>query len=62
MTERKGEVRPPVPADPGAEMVVHKSTRDCPMIQPHPRAMCGIVQSRERAAREADAQRSGSKA
>jgi hypothetical protein len=42
-------------------MVVHKATRDCPMIQPHPRAICGIVQSRERAAREADARRSGSK-
>jgi hypothetical protein len=28
-------------------MVVHKSTRDCPMIQPHPRALCGIVRVRE---------------
>ena len=58
MTERKGEVRPPVPgADPGVELVVHKATRDCPMTEPHRREICGIVQSRERAGREADARR-----
>ena len=44
MTERKGDVRP---EDPPPDMVVHKSTRDCPMIQPHPRALCGIVRVRE---------------
>ncbi len=33
--------------DPPAELVVHKSTRECPMIQPHPRALCGIVKLRE---------------
>jgi hypothetical protein len=29
-------------------MVVHKATRECPMIEPHPREMCGIVKARER--------------
>lgn len=33
--------------DPAAELVVHKATRECPMIQPHPRAICGIVRARE---------------
>jgi hypothetical protein len=44
MTERKGDVRP---ADPPPDLVVHKSTRECPMIQPHPRTLCGIVRLRE---------------
>jgi hypothetical protein len=44
MTERQGDVRP---ADPPPDLVVHKSTRECPMIQPHPRALCGIVRIRE---------------
>ena len=44
MTERKGDVSP---ADPPPDLVVHKSTRECPMIQPHPRALCGIVRVRE---------------
>jgi len=29
------------------EMVTHKSTRECPMIEPHPRRICGIVKARE---------------
>ena len=44
MTERKGDVRP---AEPPPELVTHKATRECPMIQPHPRAQCGIVRLRE---------------
>ena len=50
MTERKGDVRP-------ADLVVHKSTRERPMIQPHPRAICGIVQLREATQARADAER-----
>jgi hypothetical protein len=52
MTERKGDVRPADP--PAADMVVHKGTRDCPMIEPHPRAICGIVLVREENQRLAD--------
>lgn len=55
MTERKGDVRPADP--PPADLVVHKSTRECPMIQPHPRAICGIVQLREATQARADAER-----
>lgn len=60
MTERKGDVRPPVAGtDTGGEIVVHKAARDCPMTEPHRREICGIVQTRERMAREADASRRG---
>lgn len=45
MTERKGDVRPADPPPP--DLVVHKSTRECPMLQPHPRSLCGIVRIRE---------------
>jgi hypothetical protein len=44
MTERKGDVRP---AEPPPDLVTHKATRECPMIQPHPRSLCGIVRLRE---------------
>ena len=44
MTERKGDVRP---AEAPPDLVTHKATRECPMIQPHPRAQCGIVRLRE---------------
>ncbi len=58
MTERKGEVRPPVDrTDTAGELVVHKATRDCPMTEPHRRDICGIVQTRERVRAEADAKR-----
>lgn len=55
MTERKGDVRPPVP-NRGAdeEMVLHKAARECPMVQPHLRTLCGIVRARERNQTEAD--------
>ncbi len=33
---------------PVEQMVVHKATRECPMIEPHPREICGIVKARER--------------
>jgi len=58
MTERKGDVRPPVP-DQGSddEMVHHKATRECPMVEPHRRALCGIVRARERNQIEADRRR-----
>jgi hypothetical protein len=55
MTERKGDVRPADP--PGPDLVVHKSTRDCLMIQPHPRAACGIVRMREASRERADEER-----
>jgi len=54
MTERKGDVRP---ADPPRDLVVHKSTRECPMIQPHPRALCGIVRLREATGARMDEER-----
>jgi hypothetical protein len=55
MTEQKGAVRP---ADtPPADMVIHKSTRECPMIQAHPRASCGIVRLREANRDRADEER-----
>jgi hypothetical protein len=30
------------------ELIVHKAARECPMIQPHPREICGLVKDRER--------------
>jgi hypothetical protein len=55
MTERKGEVRPPVAGgDLADDVVLHKGTRECPMIEPHRRALCGIVLARERNRAEAD--------
>jgi hypothetical protein len=39
------------------EMVSHKATRECPMIEPHRRAICGIVSTRQRVRLEADAKR-----
>ncbi|HUR95602.1 MAG TPA: hypothetical protein VMY76_13515 [Gemmatimonadales bacterium] len=29
------------------DLVVHKATRECPMIEPHRREICGIVKARE---------------
>ncbi|CAN5755031.1 hypothetical protein BH24GEM1_BH24GEM1_16690 [soil metagenome] len=55
MTERKGDVRPADP--PPQDMVVHKSTRECPMIEPHPRTSCGIVREREANRERADEER-----
>jgi hypothetical protein len=55
MTERKGDVRPGDPAPP--DLVVHKSARECPMIQPHPRALCGIVRVREETRARMDEER-----
>jgi len=55
MTDREGDVRPAGP--PPADMVVHKSTRECLMIQPHPRAACGIVRAREANRDRADEER-----
>jgi hypothetical protein len=34
-------------AERDEELVTHKSTRECPMIEPHPRRICGIVKARE---------------
>jgi len=55
MTEGAGPARPAGP--PAVDMVVHKSTRECPMIQPHPRASCGIVRAREANRDRADEER-----
>jgi hypothetical protein len=33
--------------DPGNELIVHKATRECPMIEPHRREICGLVKARE---------------
>ena len=58
MTERKGDVRPPVPEGrEGDDLVVHKATRECPMTQPHRRELCGIVRAREQNRAEADRRR-----
>ena len=57
MTDNGGQTEPAGP--PATEMVVHKSTRECPMIQPHPRASCGIVRAREANRDRADAERRG---
>ena len=55
MTERKGDVRPPVvEAAVPLERVHHTGTRECPMTEPHPRALCGIVLAREKNRAEAD--------
>jgi hypothetical protein len=56
MTDRSGEAPP---AGEPADLVVHKSTRECPMIQPHPRTSCGIVRAREANRDRADAERRG---
>jgi hypothetical protein len=37
-----------------AELVVHKAARECPIVEPHPAAMCGIVAARRRAQAAAD--------
>jgi hypothetical protein len=55
MTDSRREIHPAGP--PAADMVVHKSTRECPMIQPHPRASCGIVRAREANREKADEER-----
>jgi hypothetical protein len=54
MTEPKGDVRP---AEPPQDLVAHKATRECPMIQPHPRSLCGIVRLREATQARMDAER-----
>jgi len=58
MSERKGEVRPP-PTGQGVPdgMVLHKAARECPILEPHRRDLCGIVQARERNRAEADRRR-----
>jgi hypothetical protein len=55
MTDSEGAARPATPAPD--EMVVHKSARECPMIEPHPRATCGIVRAREANRDRADQER-----
>jgi hypothetical protein len=57
MTERKGDVRPTDPPPP--DLVVHKGTRECPMVQPHARELCGIVRLREATRERMDASRRG---
>lgn len=46
------------------DLIVHKATRECPMIEPHSRAICGLLRLREKIQAEADAahqvQRDGS--
>jgi len=48
MSERPG---------PAEEWVVHKAARECPMIEPHRWAICGIVKARQLAQERADAER-----
>jgi hypothetical protein len=55
MTDDRREAEPA--SSPAGDMVVHKSTRECPMIQPHPRASCGIVRAREANRERADEER-----
>lgn len=56
MTERNADVRS---AGPPADLVTHKAARECPMIEPHPRAICGIVRAREANQQRADEERRG---
>jgi hypothetical protein len=30
------------------ELIVHKATRECPMIEPHHRESCGLIRERLR--------------
>ncbi len=30
-----------------SDLIVHKATRECPMIEPHRREICGLVKARE---------------
>jgi hypothetical protein len=30
-----------------ADLITHKATRECPMIEPHRREICGLVKARE---------------
>ncbi len=34
-------------AVPGTDLIVHKATRECPMIEPHRREICDLVKARE---------------
>ena len=54
MTQRKGEIQP---APALLDTVLHKGTRECPMVEPHARAICGIVRAREANRDRADAAR-----
>jgi hypothetical protein len=42
-------------ADRKEDLIVHKATRECPMIEPHSRAICGLLRLREKIQAEADA-------
>jgi hypothetical protein len=33
--------------NPMTDTIVHKATRECPMIEPHRREICGLVKARE---------------
>jgi hypothetical protein len=37
-----------------SDLVVHKATRECPMIEPHRREICGLVKAREERQRPAN--------
>jgi hypothetical protein len=41
--------------DPKEDLIVHKATRECPMIEPHSRAICGLLRLREKIQADADA-------
>jgi len=41
--------------DSKEDLIVHKATRECPMIEPHSRAICGLLRLREKIQAEADA-------
>jgi hypothetical protein len=32
---------------PENDMIVHKGTRECPMVEPHRREICGLVKARQ---------------
>jgi hypothetical protein len=36
-------------------MVIHKPARECPMAEPHPKTICGIVKARQASQAAADA-------
>jgi hypothetical protein len=60
MTEHEPRERSAYSGGP-VDLVVHKAARECYMIEPHRREICGIIRARELAQAQADALRRDSK-